>query len=103
METTCRVRQTHAAVSAGQNHPGESKHELRLRTCGRFAHAARSRPTRPHCCATSSGQDHFVEGNCEIDPGKLSRDCSYSSVIGLASGGRHGFVAVDDLRDISLI
>jgi transcription termination factor Rho len=34
----------------------------------------------------AGGQDHFAEGNCESDSGKLSRDCSYPAAGGRAAG-----------------
>src|SRR5437016_3649049 len=86
MEATDRVRQANTAVSAGQNYPRESKHEFHLRARSRFADAARSWSTRPDRCAAASGQDHFAEGNCKGDSGKLSRHCSYPAAGGRAAG-----------------
>src|SRR5262249_43248941 len=101
MEAVDRVRQTNPSVSAGQNYPGESKHELRLCARGRLADAARSRATRSHRCAAAGGKDHFAEGNCESDSSKLSGDSSYPVAGGRAAGGSDGFAAGDRLRDLS--
>src|SRR5258708_28255366 len=101
MEATDSFRQAHTAISAGQNYPGEPEHELRLRARGRFADAAGSRATRPNRCAAASGQDHFTEGNCESDSGKLSRDRSDPAVGGRAAEGSNRFAAGGRLRDLS--
>jgi transcription termination factor Rho len=52
-------------------------------------------------CAAARWQDHFAEGNCESDSGKLSRDCSYPAAGGRAAGRSNGFAAGDRLRDLS--
>src|SRR5215469_6778041 len=101
METTERVRETHAAVSTGENYPRESRHELRLRARRRFADATRSRATRPYRCTAPSGQDYLAEGNCKSDSRKLPRDCSYPAPGGRAAGRSHGLAAGDRLRRLS--
>ena len=86
MDGTDRVRQANAAVSAGQDHSGESQNELHQRSRGRFADAARPWTAWSYCRAAAGGQDDSAQGNRESDSDKSSRHRPHRAFSGRAAG-----------------